>query len=522
MLEFGIRRGLAVKADYNQRMENDRYYYALKKRNEDEAKVKAKMYADDFDYMNAVNKFDNPIINEEAKKIIQETGAFVQANPGWESDVAKRMEYKRLVSKLKNNPNLNRGLSSDQSKKDWDQWRIKNPELANSPEGKAIEQQWMNYEKYGNQFGPGKEVSAFAFTPPELFDDEKYLQDIYQSLPTQERALSSKEFGKAVGFGATVSDVDYKRSYQVARGIVDDPRTGYKFAAKWQKLSESEKSYYHNDPREWIAKRGQAKTKRDLDAGQYVNGVHYQAGGGKEDAPYKSQYTIDIQESPRNQVRTSEAIPAISPLVKGLDGNSQYIGTGKLRFANIDANGQPIWKDLTVQGFTNLPSIETGRMVVGTEGQPWVEVETKVRVDNHAELSNPNFGLFTNTRGTGGFGFKEADEYVPLSGAEGIASIIPDEEGKPTEYYTIKHWVPGNTDQNNRVAYDKMSLGADFSKEARDPRMMQERQNQQLINVQKAKSIAQKIGGQLGEYNGQYAVQKADGKIYDLNGKLIQ
>src|SRR3990172_11835747 len=100
-LEFGLLKGASVVVPYDQ-MVNDQYrHYQIQRQRAIEQENKAKLFADDFDYNNAVNTFDNPLIKDYARKQISAIGTFVRDNPGWERDVSKRIQYKSMIRELK-------------------------------------------------------------------------------------------------------------------------------------------------------------------------------------------------------------------------------------------------------------------------------------------------------------------------------------------------------------------------------------------------------------------------------------
>lgn len=176
-LEFGLRRGLSTPLVQDRSAELLQAYQ-LKKQNEIAQENRAKLFAEDFDYNNAVNSFDNPVIKEHARKKISEVGTWIRNNPGWERDINKRIEYKNMVRDLKDNPDLIRGLQSDtnykQFQKDLSE-KSKNPQLFDADSYGEIARQWDNYLRYGNQNGQEaaarEGIKAFVYTQPQDFVD---------------------------------------------------------------------------------------------------------------------------------------------------------------------------------------------------------------------------------------------------------------------------------------------------------------------------------------------------------------
>lgn len=177
-LEYGLKAGLAQNFGAQDRINDLRYNEALNRQAAIAAENKAKMFAEDFDYNNAMNSYDNPKVKEFAQFQIKRIGQFVNQNPDWETNVTKRAQYKQLIRELKDNPDLNRGMQSDanyaQFSKDLAE-KSKNPGLYDAEAYADIDRQWKNYVKYGNQLGEEaarKEgAKPFVYTQPQDFVD---------------------------------------------------------------------------------------------------------------------------------------------------------------------------------------------------------------------------------------------------------------------------------------------------------------------------------------------------------------
>lgn len=177
-LSFGLRSGLGQDLQYEQQINDARYNEQVNKQAQMMAEKKAALFADDFDYNNAMNQQDNPLVKQFAQGKIKEIGAFVNANPDWETNVGKRAQYKQLVRELKDNPDLNRGLMSDANyqafQKDLAE-KSKNPELFDAGAYTEIKNQWDNYLKYGNQYGEeafaAEGKKPFQYSQPQDWAD---------------------------------------------------------------------------------------------------------------------------------------------------------------------------------------------------------------------------------------------------------------------------------------------------------------------------------------------------------------
>ena len=178
MPEFGLIQGLAQDLGYDQRINDLRYQEEAMRRAQATSEAKAKMFADDLDFQNATNSFDNPIIKNKAKETIAKIGAFVRENPDWEGDVNKRSQLNLLKRELKDNPDLLRGVASDNAYKQYlaDLQEVaKNPNQHDTEAYDEISQQWNNYLRFGNQNGEeaakAEGAKAFVYTKPKDWID---------------------------------------------------------------------------------------------------------------------------------------------------------------------------------------------------------------------------------------------------------------------------------------------------------------------------------------------------------------
>ena len=112
------------------------------------------MFAQDMEFNNAMNQFDNPRIKDYAKKTISEIGKFVSENPDWSTNVNKRMWINMKKKELKDNPDLMRGIASDNAFKQMnaDLAEVaKNPQQYDQGAYDMLLEQRNNYLKFGNQ-----------------------------------------------------------------------------------------------------------------------------------------------------------------------------------------------------------------------------------------------------------------------------------------------------------------------------------------------------------------------------------
>lgn len=175
MAEFGTIRGLAVRT--TDAAINDLYRMdEANRRSQAIAEGKAKLFADDLEFGNAANSFDNPRIKDYAKSQIAKIGQFVSENPDWATNVNKRMQLNLMKRELKDNPELLRGVASDNAFKQLNadlSEVAKNPQQHDMDAYNSLLEQRNNYLRFGNQDGElaaQKEgPKAFTYQKPRDF-----------------------------------------------------------------------------------------------------------------------------------------------------------------------------------------------------------------------------------------------------------------------------------------------------------------------------------------------------------------
>lgn len=169
MAEFGIRRGLAQSFGYDQATADLVRQQEQMRQAKIYAENKAKMLAEDFDYNNAINAWDNTAIKEYAQGKIKELGAFVRENPDYLYNVDKRIAYNNLKRELKDSKPLMEGLQVDANVKEMEKWKNdpKNAPLLDTPEFQKTLQDYQNYIKTGSADGITANRKLFTFYPPE-------------------------------------------------------------------------------------------------------------------------------------------------------------------------------------------------------------------------------------------------------------------------------------------------------------------------------------------------------------------
>jgi len=154
--EYGSILGQAVKIDYDQQVNDLFRYDEMRKRTQAMNESKAKLFAEDMEFQNAMNEYDNPRVKEFAASQINKIGQFMRNNPDYASNPIKMGQIKVMKNELKSNPALLRGLAVDKAHKEYLadlQESIKAPNQWDTEALKAEGQKFQNYFKTGNARG---------------------------------------------------------------------------------------------------------------------------------------------------------------------------------------------------------------------------------------------------------------------------------------------------------------------------------------------------------------------------------
>ena len=227
-LEFGLRLGLASDMQYDKRIQDLRYNEEANRRAKNDAEAKAKVFADDFNYTNAMNTHDNPLVKQAAQFQIKRIGSFVNNNPDWQTNVQKRAEYQQLLRELKDNPDLNRGLSTDKEFELMNKYMgdPKNAEITNSPEFETVKRQRNNYLQFGNQYAnSADQVDSFGGKKAFVFQSPEAKVSTADALIKYAASAEHDEFGY-YGTGGYKKTVSETRKLEAAEHAIADSYWG--------------------------------------------------------------------------------------------------------------------------------------------------------------------------------------------------------------------------------------------------------------------------------------------------------
>lgn len=326
MAEYGIRKGLAVDLGFNQGVadiarQNDQMRQAKLY-----AENQAKMQAEDFDYNNAMNAWDNTQVKEFAQGKIKELGAFIRDNPDYKYNLEKRIIYNNIKKELKDNKPLLEGMQVDANVKAMQAYMNdpKNAPLVQSEEFSPIKAQYENYLKTGSTDGNLANRKLFTFTPPEeLVDLTPYAQKYASSI-----ARNGKEEKKWNGVGTIRQYAKEDDKIAAVNSAMNDPVAGKHWKRKYNHylstIPEGEKPISFE---QMVYRDFQPFVKED----EYKT-YNYSTGAGKGSAkgndapalsPYKSVYERAFTAYAQNGKST--------PVAASVDGMRRVVaGKGDL------------------------------------------------------------------------------------------------------------------------------------------------------------------------------------------------
>lgn len=430
MLEFGLRRGISVPINWDQRNADARYLLQLKKQSQQEQEAKAKLFADDADYTNAVNTYDNPIIKEKMKGKVYEIGKWAQQNPGWERDVQKRLEYKGLIKDLKDDPDLIRGLASDKGIADFNKYASdpKNADLVGTPEFEHEKQRLSNYLKYGNDKGVAGERNAYTFIAPEEGKDTtSALVDLASKAEFDVKDRVGKD-----GYKQSISDVRKNQAVEHALASTWGPYLKKDYNKYQSQLVGNDKSNAKT-LNEFVKERMSPYFKSD------------KIEIGHDYAPIKAASTATMTPSLWNEMHIKAIKNPGQKIDLGAEALQQTFGN-KAGEVNLDSVKDPFGNELNLgmrrAAFTGLVTPQKS-----PDGSMYSEADAMVRLPvDEFEALGEDYNKIIDERGLGQFTPGASKTWDITEGGQklGFKKYV-DEKGTPyVEFVAHKKYDPAN------------------------------------------------------------------------------
>ncbi len=355
MAEFGVRRGLAQSFGYDQRVADLARQQDQMRQAKIYAENKAKMLAEDFDYNNAINAWDNTAIKDYAQGKIKELAAFVRENPDYLYNVDKRVVFNNIKKELKDSKPLLEGLQVDANQKAMTAWLQdpKNAPLMDDDYVNQKKQEYATYLKTGSTDGVTANRKLFTWQPPEERVDT--LPKLMKYAGETQYDLEST-VGLGLGSAAKKYAISDIRKGQAADAALRDMELGRTLQQEYNnylsKLPEQQqpltlKQYVVGKMNPYFP-----ASKYD----KYSYSVREPKGGGGAGAGTSER--LDLYDSlMKNAV--SKPGESIATNSKGaneiISGGEKAIKTGGLLFDKGDGNYVPL-KDFVTPNFTTSNS----------------------------------------------------------------------------------------------------------------------------------------------------------------------
>jgi hypothetical protein len=491
-----------------------RYNEEAKKRAQAEAEAKAKVFADDFNYTNAMNTHDNPLVKQFAQFQIKRIGSYVNNNPDWQTNVQKRAEYQQLVRELKDNPDLQRGLATDDAMKKMNEFSAdpKNASLKSSSRWKEIEEEKQNYILFGNQ--KGKEAAetegkkAFVFTAINKIDTQKVVTDAANNLELRDRKLTKGDYSGSIGVGATISDVSFDRAKVQAEALLKDNDNMLEFGDEWANMSKDSKKIYDNDITNWVANRIQTQKGTKIDTGKFDFSNNGGGGNGLPDAtPHYLEEVFKVNEGSTPYI--NELLPLKFDTV---EGKYTYKPSPKGIRVLTNDNGKTGLKQISgMIPATDYQAAGRGRHKV-IDGVRYAQVDMRVPLNN-SMTQGPNALFKSNSFALNLFeGELEPENYEEIPEMAGIAHLELDKETKkPTGYAIISTWENVLSDRAHVNAYEQKAGGSSNANKVIDYTMQTMSQQEQINSFNSY--VQQMKPGESFKSNGKVYTKQSDGTL---------
>ena len=293
-MEIGGIRGLTVDANYDERI-NDLYRAdEMNRRTQAMNESKAKMFADDMEFNNAMNQFDNPRIKDYAKKTISEIGKFVSENPDWSTNVNKRMWINMKKKELKDNPDLMRGIASDNAFKQMnaDLAEVaKNPQQYDQGAYDMLLEQRNNYLKFGNQ--KGEEAAMKEGAQPFIYQKPQEFVPLTETFLKSGALINPSLIIRGSGIGEITKTADPKHIDAVTNELLQ--RHGRQISIEAGKIGlNTQKQIY-----DWVKNQVEAGVKSTYDPGDLTAAFDMQYKKAMLDLAGRKQAS---KETPTGQI----------------------------------------------------------------------------------------------------------------------------------------------------------------------------------------------------------------------------
>lgn len=429
----GLAQGLAVKRDYNAEV-NDLYRnQAYREHKQQQAQQRAKMFADDMQYTNAMNAFDHKEVSDFAKNQIKENMAWIRQHPNYLYDPELMAEWQEKKRGLTDNEKVRIGLQVDAAWKAMEAFQKdpKNADVQDLPEMVQYRNQLANYFATGSitgnradRFNPDgsiNQAALFSFKPP--FEGYNTTPDIIKYAHAAKMSginVVNLAGGKSVK--KFVTDVD---KADAVNGYLNDAIDGRKARYEYNHYVSGlgENSQKPTLEQYWLNKFNPYFQSPDY-------GAPYRDPNGKDKATPPNFYDKVIENAKRNAGTKTPANP--DGVYEFLVGANQYGDVNNAFFMNDRGN---------MQRYGNIGSVPKERFNTSNSKFYYNPSDKKTYV-SHSVLLTPNeakVALLGNQ-----YNNADDDDVVHMAkmryGAQLVEEPTNKKDGSTNKYIQAEYW----------------------------------------------------------------------------------
>lgn len=261
LLEFGSAEGLAYEHNFQQDTQNMFEQERLNRTARQDAENRAKLFGDMFQFGEATTTYNKQKLKEFSEGQIKDIGAYINANPDWQTNGGKYANVKNMSHKLLDNDWVKNDMAAVGEYQNLVKFIHDNPGAEQLPEVQQQLSKWDNYRKTGDDQGrvdlPETSKQRFMFNnPASTFDAHKAAEEQFGKLTYDD--INPLHGNVRDGQVMEVSKAAKLRAAQTAL----TGYTGLKWKAAWNTLSPTEKQMYSTsdakdgDIREWVIDMG--------------------------------------------------------------------------------------------------------------------------------------------------------------------------------------------------------------------------------------------------------------------------
>lgn len=189
MAQAPFSNAFNVRTNAGQAVANEiadmQYADQIRARSQAMAQAKAAAFANDVEFQNGTNPFDEAIIRNENTELVRKLGEFTTKNPNWNTDPNLMLQFKQLKQSQRSTPAVLRAIAYKQAEAELNKDLAdvaKNPTRYNM---RAFEEQMKqrdNYRKYGHPLGQkaaeqeGPQLWTYK-RPMDFIDENKLYRD---------------------------------------------------------------------------------------------------------------------------------------------------------------------------------------------------------------------------------------------------------------------------------------------------------------------------------------------------------